>query len=76
MENRIKEQMSSQDVLVQRASGGPISADRKSGAGVYRVCLSNQKQLVASPGRSLLPGSAGDGSAVKAFSIFLMRKCG
>ena len=33
----------------RRTSGGPISAQRKSGASLHRVRLSNQKQLVASP---------------------------
>src|SRR6266851_5986125 len=33
----------------RRTSGGPISAERKSGASLHRVRLSNQKQLVASP---------------------------
>src|SRR6202040_2610385 len=33
----------------RRRSGGPISAERKSGASLHRVRLSNQKQLVTRP---------------------------
>src|SRR5271157_3196311 len=33
----------------ERTSGDSISAKRESGAGVHRVCLSNQRQLVTRP---------------------------
>ncbi|MGB7850444.1 MAG: transposase [Candidatus Sulfotelmatobacter sp.] len=44
----------------QRTSGGPISAERKSGASVPRVRLSNQSQLVASPAGDRQGGTLGE----------------
>ena len=44
----------------RRTSGGPISADRKSGTSLHRVRLSNQKQLVASPAGDRQGGTLGE----------------
>ena len=44
----------------RRTSGGPISADRKSGAGVHRVRLSNQEKLVASTPGNRQGGTLGE----------------
>ncbi len=43
-----------------RTSGEPISAKWKGGAGVHRVCLSNKKELVASPAGDCQGGTVGE----------------
>ena len=44
----------------QRTSGEPISAQWNRGAGVHRVCLSNQRQLVAIPASDCQGGTLGE----------------